>query len=159
MISTRLNNFFYTDTEVFCYSSNHSAPSHLYINPLFDKNLFLYKSVKKQNIDIYGVDNVSDVKITWTYKINKKTTHLIWSESDHSLMNFSYEGIKWSYRELMEFFNVEDLSFNDTRNILQDYSITWNPLKKDFPVEGESELYFNFFSQTPKYIPVNYIEL
>ena len=106
-----------------------------------------------------GCDKLNTIQISKIFRQNNMITHLIWSDLDNFFINQTFEGLKWSYRELNEFFNINSFKFNDNRNVLQDYSINWNPLKKEFNVEGESEVYFNINTQNVDYIKINFIEL
>lgn len=106
-----------------------------------------------------GCDKFKFIQISKIYRQNQQITHIIWQDLDNCYLNQPYTGLKWSYRELNEFFNINTFGFNDNRNVLQDYSINWNPLKKEFNVEGESEVYFNIYSQNTDYIKTNFVEL
>lgn len=46
----------------------------------------------------------------------------------------------------------------DLRRLLTDYGFRGNPLKKDFPLVGFLEIYFNFFSKKLKFQKVKLVQ-
>lgn len=62
-------------------------------------------------------------------------------------------------RELKEMFGTQITQMKDTRNLLLDYTVSYNPLKKNFPVEGYKEVFLNIFEDKIEYTSTNYIEL
>ena len=47
----------------------------------------------------------------------------------------------------------------DVRKLLLDYSKNENPLLKDFPVEGFSEIFYDFFEDQTIFLDSNVVEL
>ena len=70
-----------------------------------------------------------------------------------------YKNYFFLERELKEMFGVSITNLKDTRNLLLDYTVYYNPLKKDFPVEGYKEVFLNLFDDKIEYNTTNYIEL
>jgi NADH:ubiquinone oxidoreductase subunit C len=56
-----------------------------------------------------------------------------------------YKNASWIEREMSEMFGINYQNKVDIRKLLLDYSKVENPLLKDFPVEGFSEVFYDFF--------------
>jgi NADH:ubiquinone oxidoreductase subunit C len=56
-------------------------------------------------------------------------------------------------------FNVNYCLKNDQRVLLLDYSRNEYPMLKDFPCEGYSDIYYNFFDNQLSYINHEFTEL
>lgn len=70
-----------------------------------------------------------------------------------------YNNAGWLERELIEFFKINFLKKQDTRNLLLDYNYIGNPLLKNYPTEGFTELFFNFYSLNVEYVNCDFIKL
>lgn len=57
----------------------------------------------------------------------------------------------WVERECWDFFGVFFLYHKNLKRILTDYGFKGNPLKKDFPLTGYQELFFNVFYSSLNY--------
>ena len=73
------------------------------------------------------------------------------------LLNF--KNSNWLERETGEMFGINFLLKEDQRVLLLDYSRNEYPLLKDFPCEGYSDIYYNFFENQLTYINHEFIEL
>jgi len=62
-------------------------------------------------------------------------------------------------RETGEMFKISYNFKTDTRRLLLDYSRQENPLLKDYPVEGFSDAFYNFFEDQVVYNNSTVVEL
>jgi NADH-quinone oxidoreductase subunit C len=58
-----------------------------------------------------------------------------------------FAGSNWSEREVWDMFGVLFFRHPDLRRILTDYGFLGHPLRKDFPLSGFVEVYFNDMTQ------------
>ena len=83
-----------------------------------------------------------------------KSLHLIIKtrefKSIFSIINL-YKSAFWLEREAWDMYGIFFLNNKDLRRLLTDYGFRGNPLKKDFPLIGYVELYFDFFLKKLKY--------
>ena len=70
-----------------------------------------------------------------------------------------YKNANWLERETSEMFGVNYYNKKDIRKLLLDYSKIENPLLKDFPVEGFSEAFYDFFEDQVIFLNNDSIEL
>lgn len=56
-----------------------------------------------------------------------------------------YSNANWLERESSEMYGLFFFFKNDTRKLLLDYSKIENPMLKDFPSEGLTDVFYNFF--------------
>jgi NADH dehydrogenase (ubiquinone) Fe-S protein 3 len=54
-----------------------------------------------------------------------------------------YRSISWSEREVFDFFGVFFFENSDLRRILSDYGFKGFPLRKDFPLTGYIDIYYD----------------
>ena len=54
-----------------------------------------------------------------------------------------YRSIEWSEREVFDFFGLFFFENSDLRKILTDYGFKGFPLRKDFPLSGYIEVYYD----------------
>lgn len=114
--------------------------------------------------DLIVIDNVTEkFRFTVTYvfenfittafwKIVLKTTELLPLLSLQSI----FPTLGWLEREAWDMFGVWFLKNDDMRRLLTDYGFAGHPLRKDFPVTGFRELYFE---ETSKQLEYSKIEL
>lgn len=83
-----------------------------------------------------------------------KSLHLIVKTKEFkplfSIINL-YKSAFWLEREAWDMYGVFFLNNKDLRRLLTDYGFRGNPFKKDFPLIGYVELYFDFFLKKLKY--------
>jgi NADH:ubiquinone oxidoreductase subunit C len=65
-----------------------------------------------------------------------------------------YTSAKWSEREVWDFFGIYFLLNNDLRRILTDYGFRGYPLRKDFPLVGYVESFYDDSRYRVVYKPV-----
>ena len=66
-----------------------------------------------------------------------------------------YKNANWSEREAWDMFGVYFLNHPDLRRILTDYGFEGNPLRKDFPISGFLEIYYDELKKRIIYRPIN----
>jgi NADH:ubiquinone oxidoreductase subunit C len=64
------------------------------------------------------------------------------NEALYSVINL-YKNANWLEREVWDFFGILFIGHVDLRRILTDYGFKGFPLRKDFPLSGFYELYYN----------------
>lgn len=70
-----------------------------------------------------------------------------------------YKNANWLEREVSEMSGVTYIFKKDIRKLLLDYSKNENPLLKDFPVEGFSEIFYDFFEDQTIFLDTTIVEL
>ena len=70
-----------------------------------------------------------------------------------------YKNANWLEREVSEMSGVNYTLKKDIRKLLLDYSKNENPLLKDFPIEGFSEIFYNFFEDQTLFLDTSVVEL
>ena len=65
-----------------------------------------------------------------------------------------YNSACWSEREVWDMFGVFFKDHPDLRRILTDYNFSGHPLRKDFPVSGYSDLFFDEKDKKTVYAPI-----
>lgn len=66
-----------------------------------------------------------------------------------------YKTAGWSEREAWDMFGIFFHNHPDLRRILTDYGFEGHPLRKDFPLSGFLEVYYNEFKKRVVYEPIN----
>jgi len=154
------NKWFFFKNKLNVYTNINTPANHLYVS---SSNPFYYLNINNNAnpIDITGVDRNNKTTINLlTNDLSCFTTiNLLWTDLVATKYSLSLNGLSWSLRELNEFFGVNSIILEDTRNMLLDYSFNVNPLKKYYPTQGLEEIYFNFYTQQVELSPVNFIEL
>ena len=83
-----------------------------------------------------------------------KTLQIIIKTKDYkpvfSIINL-YKNAYWIEREAWDLYGIFFLFNKDLRRLLTDYGFRGNPFKKDFPLVGFLEIYFDFFFKKLKY--------
>ena len=70
-----------------------------------------------------------------------------------------YKNASWLERETAEMFGIGYYNKKDIRKLLLDYSKVESPLLKDFPTQGFSEVFYDFFEDQVVYLNNDVIEL
>jgi NADH dehydrogenase (ubiquinone) Fe-S protein 3 len=65
-----------------------------------------------------------------------------------------FEGANWLEREVLDLFGIFFVGHPDQRRILTDYGFQGYPLRKDFPLSGFVEIYYNDSNKRIVYEPV-----
>lgn len=88
----------------------------------------------------YGVVfNLSSVHYNYNLQL---ITYIKEQTSLYSLVSL-FKNANWVEREIWDMFGIYFKNHPDLRRILNDYTFSWFPLKKDFPLIGYYELFYN----------------
>lgn len=141
---------------------NENSYSYIYINPLkiylisfFFKKNFFYKFNCLS--DITAVDCIWKFKrfelyynflnLYMSYRIFICCNLLINSKNPYTegIISISrlYNSANWLEREIWDLFGIFFKNHFDLRRILTDYGFVGFPLRKDFPLSGYVEIYYN----------------
>ena len=77
--------------------------------------------------------------------VSKKNIILLYSTySNMESINCIYKAANWLEREVFDLFGITFIGHPNLRRILTDYGFKGFPLRKDFPVFGYKEIYYDF---------------
>ena len=130
-----------------------------YIYPIilfFKKN---FNTQCKQLLDITVVDkinklnrfsihyNLISLSYNTRFKLKIQTSEILKLYSITSI----FPSANWYEREVWDMFGILFLNHPDLRRILTDYNFQGHPLKKDFPLTGFFEVFYNSVEKCIKY--------
>lgn len=97
----------------------------------------------------------------YNYNAAQRTIFAFFFRKKDTLLSVcaAFHNSVWLERELVEFFGVSVIGQTDTRNLLLDYNVVYNPLLKTFPTEGVQEIFFNYLTYNLDYAQIEFIEL
>lgn len=125
---------------------------------LQNHSLFLFKQLQ----EITCIDRPDkDLRFTVTYTLYsvKYSTNILVTVQlpiEEALPSVTqiYESADWLEREVWDLFGIFFTDHQDLRRILTDYGFQGHPLRKDFPLTGFTELYYNDSTKRLSYEPV-----
>lgn len=146
-----LNKFF---PSILTYYLNNELLIIVNKNKLFNLLLFLKKHTMSRYeilIDIIAVDYPNKIKrfeinyqllsLQFNNRINI-STFITEKEYLTSVVSI-YKAANWFEREVWDMFGIFFKNNNDLRRILTDYGFKGHPLRKDFPLIGYIEVFYN----------------
>lgn len=86
------------------------------------------------------------------------TVHVTENQSVPSVIGV-YPAANWYEREAWDLFGIPFEGHPDLRRILTDYDFDGHPLRKDFPLEGKVEVYYDAEQKRVAYKPVDLPQL
>ena len=98
----------------------------------------------------------------YNYNLKLRMTFLIYKNdntSNLSSVDSLFKNANWLEREFSEMYGVFFNFKTDTRKLLLDYSLSENPMLKDFNSESQIDNFYNIFEEKVCYIKNNNIEL
>jgi NADH:ubiquinone oxidoreductase subunit C len=113
-------------------------------------------------IDIIIVDHISNINrfeinyIFWNMLYEYRFVIRIFTDGFkiiYTLSNF-YKSALWLEREIWDMYGIKFLFHIGLRRILTDYSFKGHPLRKDFPLSGYVDVYFDDSTQSIKIAPM-----
>ena len=149
-----LINIFFKQELFFCNSTliESSAIDSLKFNQI-NENLELF--FKKNRIIIF----YSYYFYTLKLKLNIILLYNFLKKTKINSIDKLYKNSNWLERETSEMFGVNYINKKDIRKLLLDYTKIENPLLKDFPVEGYSEAFYDFFEDQVIFLNNDSVEL
>jgi NADH-quinone oxidoreductase subunit C len=89
----------------------------------------------------------------YNYRLNL----VLLGNSDYGIPSITslFAGSAWQEREAWDMFGILFNNHPDMRRILTDYGFLGHPLRKDFPLSGFVEAYFNDMTQLVSYQPLS----
>jgi NADH-quinone oxidoreductase subunit C len=97
--------------------------------------------------------------IYYMYLLKLRVTLVYMTNKTINSIDKIFKNANWLEREVAEMYGIHYTNKKDCRPLLLDYSKNENPLLKDFPTEGEYDIYYNFFENKLTYIKNEFVEL
>lgn len=160
---TYFKNLFATNLKYITVNNN---GINLYLNEFkLDVFFFLKKHhlfQYKQLVDLIVVDKITKTHrfmLIYTFLSVKYNFRVTVYSSLNELQPIPtltkiYASASWSEREVWDLFGIFFSENVDLRRLLTDYGFDGHPLRKDFPLTGFVELFFNDSKQSLYYTPV-----
>lgn len=154
------NKWFFLTNKLNTYTNSSSPANHIYVSPTHTQlQAYLNSSHTATPVDITACCKDNQANINLISKSGDAVESIMFRGAPLAPISVNSDGLLWSVREVLEFFGSCGVKTTDTRNLLLDYSANTSPLLKTFPVQGDREVYFNFYSQQVAASPANFIEL
>lgn len=169
------------------WTSNTNKPNHFFIivnnNWFFILNNVLKLDILTQNttlIEASAIDTLKYKKISnnleilaknrvfsfysyYNYTLKLRLTILLYKNNLQIENNYSIDSLfknaNWLEREFGEMYGIFFNLKSDTRKLLLDYTMSENPMLKDFSCESSTDIFYNIFEEKVCYIQNNIIEL
>lgn len=162
------NHFFLLIDQNWFYALNLYFKNDLFLNnsTLIDNSAIdtLKFSKINNNLDFFFKKNRIIVYYSYYFynlklKLNIILLNNFFKKNKLTSIDKIYKNANWLERETSEMFGVNYYNKKDIRKLLLDYSKIENPLLKDFPVEGFSEAFYDFFEDQVIFLNNDSIEL
>jgi NADH:ubiquinone oxidoreductase subunit C len=162
------NHFFLLIDQNWFYALNLYFKNDLFLNnsTLIDNSAIdtLKFSKINNNLDFFFKKNRIIVYYSYYFynlklKLNIILLNNLLKKNKVTSIDKIYKNANWLERETSEMFGVNYYNKKDIRKLLLDYSKIENPLLKDFPVEGFSEAFYDFFEDQVIFLNNDSIEL
>jgi NADH:ubiquinone oxidoreductase subunit C len=139
----------------------------LYSNKNYIRSLLFFlrnhiTSQMKILTDITVVDNIVNRErftvvyliLSYIYNLRLNIKIEIKEEDKMESINKVYGGSNWYEREIWDMFGIFFYNSIDLRRILTDYGFKGNPLRKEYPVTGYSEIRYDYNKRSIVYEPI-----
>jgi len=156
--------FIYYDINYFCLYLNNIKFIGNLLYYLKQSSFFLFKLLT----DLTIVDNLNSqwkkrFKIVYNlfsfkFKFRLLLNSFININEPIYSMIFLYRNANWLERELWDMFGIFFINHPDLRRILTDYGFKWFPLRKDFPVSGYTEVWYDEHLQDITFKPIKLMQ-
>jgi NADH:ubiquinone oxidoreductase subunit C len=99
-------------------------------------------------VDLYSVADATEDRFCVLYSLlsveyAQRLTIIVQTNSTLPSCVNIFSGAQWLEREVSDLVGITFENSNDTRRILTDYGFFGHPLRKDFPLSGFSEVYYD----------------
>lgn len=162
------NNYFLFIDKQWFYSINLFFRNELFLSNSFLLESFAIDTLKftKFNDLLHNFFNKHRILVFYSYYFYniKVRLHVIllvnfFLKEGLTSIDLIYKNANWLEREVSEMSNVNYVFKKDVRKLLLDYSKNEYPMLKDFPVEGFSEIFYDFFEDQTIFMDSNVVEL
>lgn len=141
-------------------NKNWFYPLNLFFkNELFFSNSILFESSAIDSLKFSKINNNLEfffkknrIILFYSYyfyslklKLNVIMLYNFYKKNKITSIDKLYRNASWVERETSEMFGINYYNKKDIRKLLLDYSKIENPMLKDFPTEGFSEVFYDFF--------------
>ena len=97
--------------------------------------------------------------IIYFYSISYKITFFFCINNYLSSVEGIYQNANWIERELIEMYGINIYNKLDSRNLLLDYTTVDNPMLKNYPCVGLTEVFYNQLEDCISYYPNTSVQL
>ena len=118
----------------------------------------------KTLLDVFGADllgirspRFEVIYNLLSYKLNNRITVKVAVEDQQNVFSLGkiFSSAGWYEREIFDMYGISFTGHDDMRRILTDYNFEGNPMRKDFPLTGHTELRYDEEKKEIVYEPVN----
>lgn len=145
---------------------------HIYLKvqprylPLVQKFLYLHMNTQvKMCSDITAVDYLYKKRFQLVYNLkslvyNQQYFVKLWLGAEEFVASSKnmYPSALWYEREVYDMFGIQFMGERETRRMLNDYGFKGHPLRKDFPLSGFTEVYYDSRTAELAYKPVSLVQ-
>lgn len=121
-----------------------------------------YKKIS-ENFQVLSKNRILSFYSYYNYTLKLRLTVLVYKnnivEENQASVDTIFKNANWLEREFGEMYGVFFYLKSDTRKLLLDYTMSENPMLKDFSCESSTDVFYNIFEEKVCYIQNNIIEL